>query len=503
MAINHQNIRTAIVNALPPGISDHGTLPRARDIYIPPGHARALRLECKLVVGASGVGKSFWTAVLGDSSLRSILAREVNKLEQADVFIGFGVKPDIEAYPDRNTFSELMVSGHSPYAIWTSVVLRWLSGAGGVQVPKTSWNDSVVWVNENPEQIATLMQHADTGFHNNNRFGLVVFDALERSSNVWADMDNIVRELLRVVLWLQSFRHIHAKVFLREDQARRSITNFPDASRILATQADLGWDIHDLHGLLWHTLCNAEAADGKTLRSFYFAVREHKFESMKLDAFLDFTNLQFEKALHSALQLVDEPIYPFLRNIKRNKDIQQTLFEALAGPWMRQVPNSGVPYSWLVTQLADGRGRTSPRSFLAAIRQAAELSFEQYPAHPFPLHTESIRYGTQNAAVVRIAEIAEDYPWVTEVMPALKGMTVPCEFSEILNQWRKLPVPGLFANNPAGLPPQHADQGWEGVRKDLVHIGIFRNLLDGRVHLPDLFRVGFGLGRFGGVIPGR
>ncbi|MCX8516527.1 MAG: hypothetical protein ORN29_00345 [Rhodoferax sp.] len=65
--------------------------------------------------------------------------------------------------------------------------------------------------------------------------GLVVFDALERSSNVWADRDNIGRDLLKVVLWLKSFRHIHAKVFLREDQARRSITNFPDSSKILAT----------------------------------------------------------------------------------------------------------------------------------------------------------------------------------------------------------------------------------------------------------------------------
>ena len=52
-----------------------------------------------------------------------------------------------------------------------------------------------------------------------------------------------------------------------------------------------------------------------------------------------------------------------------------------------------------------------------------------------------------------------------------------------------------------GLPPQHADRGSEGVRKDLERIGIFETMKDGRVNLPDLYRVGFGLGRRGGVPP--
>ena len=97
--------------------------------------------------------------------------------------------------------------------------------------------------------------------------------------------------------------------------------------------------------------------------------------------------------------------------------------------------------------------------------------------------------------------MAEDYPWVTYVMFPLKGRTVPCEFSIIAALWGQNPTSDLFQNTSQELPPQHADRGPEGIRKDLERIGIFETMKDGRVNLPDLYRVGFGLGRRGGVKP--
>jgi hypothetical protein len=41
------------------------------------------------------------------------------------------------------------------------------------------------------------------------------------------------------------------------------------------------------------------------------------------------------------------------------------------------------------------------------------------------------------------------------------------------------------------------------VRKDLEVLGIFLRMSDGRVNVPDVFRVGCGLGRRGGVRPVR
>ena len=54
-----QEIQTSIVKALPITTSNYGEVPNQRNVYIPPAHSKALRLECNLVIGARGVGKSF------------------------------------------------------------------------------------------------------------------------------------------------------------------------------------------------------------------------------------------------------------------------------------------------------------------------------------------------------------------------------------------------------------------------------------------------------------
>lgn len=471
-----QTIREAMIEALPITTSNHGEVPSQRDMYMPPAHAKALRLTCNLVVGARGVGKSFWTAALSDPHVRASLIGEVKELAQANVYIGFGSKPNIDAYPDKDTFSKLLKNGHAPYDIWRGVVVRWLRVTLGEVAPTASMGETVDWVKKNPEQVARLAQQVDAVLQTQGRFGMIIFDALDRSSDDWTEMDHIVRDLLRVVLWLKSFPRLHAKVFLREDQASRTITNFPDASKLLATQAFLTWELNDLHGLLWQMLVNAQESHGETLRSVYHDVR-------------------------GSIPPEQADIFHIPIDVKRNNAAQRALFEKLAGAWMGNGPNRGVPYVWSVSHLADGHGRTSPRSFLAAIRQAAEHTSENYPLHGLPLHYESIKSGVQKASAIRVSEMAEDYPWVTDVMRPLKGRTVPCEFAIISDLWTQNPTPDLFPSS--ALPPQHAYGDWEGIRQDLQRIGIFETMKDGRVNLPDLYRVGFGLGRRGGVKPVR
>lgn len=476
MMTSAQEIREAIVAALPINTSNYGEVPNPRNVYIPPAHSKALRLECNLVIGARGVGKSFWTAALSDSALRASLTSEVKELERTDVYIGFGSKPNIDAYPDKDTFSKLLKNGRTPYDIWRSVVVHWLCSLTGDISPTESLRETVAWVEENPESVARLTQKAEQMLKTTGRFGMIVFDALDRSSDDWTIMDNIVRDLLRVALWLKPFTRLHAKVFLREDLAHRTITNFPDASKLLATKTVLTWELNDLHGLLWQMFCNSEGETGETLRAVYKSVRGLK-----------------PRALDGIFYIEGE--------VKRDNAAQRTLFEALAGPWMGSGPKRGIPYVWSVSHLADGHGRTSPRSFLASIRQAAEHSGEKYQSHFYPLHYESIKSGVQKASEIRVHEMAEDYPWVKRVMSPLKGLTVPCEFSHIAALWPQNSPSDFFRDTSHQLPPQHADRGSEGVRKDLERIGIFETMKDGRVNLPDLYRVGFGLGRRGGVKP--
>ena len=56
------------------------------------------------------------------------------------------------------------------------------------------------------------------------------------------------------------------RFFLREDQAERTVFNFPDASKLTATKAELSWARHDLHGLIWQRFINAPGVYGERFR---------------------------------------------------------------------------------------------------------------------------------------------------------------------------------------------------------------------------------------------
>lgn len=469
-------VRRAIIEAIPMTTSVHGDTPDERVLYVPPAHIKALRLECNLVVGARGVGKSFWTAALSSEDLRASLGKSVKDLERTDVHVGFGVAPNIAAYPDGDVFNSMMQAGRAPYDIWRAVVVRWVAKIAGQSVPQENWYASVDWVASNPEDVAKLLQTANATLSTARRFGLIVFDALDRTSREWDRMDDIVRDLLRVVLWLKSYSSLHAKVFLREDQSDRTVTNFTDASKLLATKAELTWAPHDLHGLLWQVLCNAPSTNGEVCRDIYREVVGQELPE-----------------INSVWNISEE--------VKREGAKQRDLFEAIAGQWMGRDRRRGVPYVWAVSHLADGRGRASPRSFLAAIGQAAEDSMEKYPDHVFALHYESIKRGVQRASEIRVSEMAEDYPWVTQVMGPLRGLSVPCPADILEKSWIEAFPGGVSVAASSSLPPQHAERGWAGVRSDLERLGVLETMRDGRVNLPDLYRVGFGMGRRGGVKP--
>lgn len=467
-------LRRAIL-AAPLEASNFGEMPQSGTLYVPPAHVKALRLESSLVIGGRGVGKSFWTAALGSSELRRLLGATVPDLDRAEVQIGFSLAGDIDRYPDAATFAKLLGQGIDPYEIWRAVVLRWLGAKSGETLPGT-WTELLTWMQTQPEDAARLVQASRHAFDPGKR-GLIVFDALDRTSNDWRSMDAIVRGLLRAVLWLKSYPWLHAKVFLRSDQFERTVTDFPDASKLLGTKEDLSWAIHDLHGMLWQRLINAPDEHGQHLRELYRV------------------NVGNELIARDGAFQLPEPL-------KRESTTQRALFEALAGPWMGKDKRRGVPYTWAVGHLADSRGQTSPRSFLAAIQQATEDSQDRYDDYSLTLHYESIKRGIQKASEIRVAEIAEDYPWVRTFLEGkLRGLNVPCESELIVERWQQAFPDGPGSALTERLPAQHAERGWDGIRNDLIRLGVLELKKDGRIDMPDLYRVGFGLGRRGGVKP--
>ena len=421
-------LRRNLAAALPADVAQEGEEIAATQLYLPWSHTKALRLESALVIGARGVGKSVWSQALQD-----LEPTQHNGMWHADLFPyplqvspGFGTALRRDNYPDPETFEALLDQPNvQPHEIWRAVLCRALATAMQQNirqhVPSTSWQETVDWVMAKQESVAALIEEADHWFQHNNRGLLLVFDALDRVSSTgrWQIVDQAIRDLLRLALQLKGTRRLHAKVFLRTDQYERgSFAGIPDVSKLQANRVELVWSVIDLHGLLWQRLTNGHPG---TMRDQCRAWCEELAAGQLSLIPEPFGRPRFTPA--TTERTGDGERWPLPDLLRQNDRIQRALFARLAGEWMGKDRRRGVPYLWIVNHLADGQGQASPRSFLAAIRQAAEDSRLRHGDHPRALHYDSLKRGVQAASTIRIDELAEDHPWMRELMQPLQGLS--------------------------------------------------------------------------------
>ena len=480
--IDQHMVRQAFAN-LPEGTS-YGEKPTLKDVYLPRSHTRALDLNNPLVTGMRGAGKTFWWRALQEPAVRQLLGQAGASStldERTEVRIGFGLKPAIDEYPSKDVLHQLMNQGIEPRIIWRTVQARQLAPDNHPIRQKRQWQERTVYVKQYPETIDRLFQQRDEEFDRQGTYFLLLFDALDRCADDWTEMYPAIRGLLQNALDLISYRRLRAKVFLRSDQVdENKVADFPDASKVVASRVELNWPRNELYGLLWHYLANGQ--NGREFQTFL--APDSQWPSLKVD---------------------DEHVVTVPRPLK--EDRQREKFHDMAGLWMGRGPKRGFPYTWIPNHLGDTEGRVSPRSFLKALRMAAEDTAEQHPDHDKALHFESIKRGVQEASKTRVAELREDYPWVDKVLQSLAGMVVPCEFAEIEARWNAEGVLQRLSDDvdqdTVKLPPSRIDRGANGVREDLESLRVFWRAHDDRVNIPDVFRVGYGLGRRGGVRPAK
>lgn len=477
-----------------PAETSYGNPPPLREVYLPPSHLKALHPDTQLVTGMRGAGKTFWWSALQDPRVRGLIGEQAGGVRSQRtamltrntmVHTGFGERTAPDEYPNREVMLRLVESGIDSRTIWRTVQAWHLLPYGEDDHPllrQRSWETRAKYVERHPEAIDRLFQERDDELEWKRAYFLILFDALDRCADDWRDMSRAIRGLLQTTLELRSYRWLRAKVFLRSDQVDESeVADFPDASKVLSASVELNWPRPELYGLLWHCLCNRE--NGEVFRRLFGG---EEWTSTIVDG---------------------HELYAVPRRLVADEVHQREKFEAIASPSMGRDRRRGIPYSWIPGHLADTRGRVSPRSFLAALRTAALDTADRYPEYGCALHFESIKRGVWEASKIRIRELQEDYPWVHGFVGSLKGMVVPCTFEEIAERWRCKHVLERLVDDVTGddmkLPPRHANRGSEGIREDLESLGIFLRMRDGRVNVPDVFRVGFGLGRRGGVKPVR
>lgn len=450
--------------------------------YVPPTHARALDPEATLVEGIRGSGKSFWWALLASQKHRAFVqdsfpeARIPTGLE---VTQGFGNGISISHSPDSETLGDL-ASKYRPRSIWRAVIALHAGFTGHFSKLKT-WDRRASWVQENPEIFAKELEAADKRLGGRSATLLVLFDALDRLADDWQHIRPLAKGLLQVALEMRSTKHIRCKVYLRPDILQdENITSFPDFSKLLAGKASLEWRRADLYALLYQCLGNATVGGP---------------EFRKLAG-------EFVKG---AIKSKANGSWPVPTPLRLDENLQESLFQRLAGKAMGSSTKRGKPYTWLVNHLQDGLSQVSPRSYFAALGAAAA---ETQPDESLPLDYKGIQLGVQKASTIRVREITEDYAWVKFVIEPLRGnLTVPCTARDIENIWKSERTLATLESrlqtqgSSAKLPPQRIDQGYTGILLDLQDLGMIQQMTDKRIQMPDVYRVALGLGRRGGVKP--
>lgn len=190
-----------------------------------------------------------------------------------------------------------------------------------------------------------------------------------------------------------------------------------------------------------------------------------------------------------------------------DSDAQQRAFTALAGKNMGGA-RRGHTYTWLPNHLSGARGEASPRSFLMALRKAAETTAEDYVT---PLSHIALRDSVAEASQNRIEELAGDHPWLGDVIDALRGLTVPAERDDVYAKFdaadlrRRLCTPseGDIPRIPVELTGIGAgDRNFnDQLLEALKRLYLVERRPDGRINVPDLFQVAAGLKRKGGIPP--
>jgi hypothetical protein len=460
------------LRGLPLDVSHNASRPpEPHEVYTPSGHEGALDPDRTIVVGNRGVGKSFWAGALIQPTIKDILATAYPKIGLSKVRATLGFSGDDyseNAAPSSDVLRSLLKSGLRPEIIWRAVFLK----AVRPEKQSLSFKELTQW-----------MRAADLDLKNSDTKIVLVFDALDRLADNWKDVRDLTRGLLRLSLSLRSYSSIRAKIFIRPDQGDdRLVFDFPDASKLRAQRVELKWSTSDLYGLLFNWLANQSVSRN----SFASLIKIYGHELTQQDNLL---------------------VLP--TNLKSDEADQSNVFSAIAGNFMGTNHRRGRTYTWLPNHLGDAHGQTAPRTFLTAIKIAAEKASsgrDQLSNQVIDHH--GIKEGVQKASEVRFSQLSEDHVWIKSALGSLTGLEVPCNQEAIIARWHAGSVVEQIRNDVAAgkyLGPlelqEHPAGGESAVLDALTRIGVTEQRASGKINIPDIFRVAANLKRRGGIKP--
>ncbi|MCB1506935.1 MAG: hypothetical protein KDJ47_18360 [Hyphomicrobiaceae bacterium] len=480
-----RNIRAAIAS-IPGDLSNDavgGHVAALDDIYAPETHAAALAPNTPIVLGARGSGKSFWASVLGRRETRDAAATAYPRLALDKTTARFGYTGEVGG-PDGISREQLdqAVAADAGFedakAFWWATVLSAAARDDGNATAKPK--DFLKQARDWEEREALLISHEER-LRKANTVLLIIYDALDALARTWPRRRLLTEALLEVVWALRAYRALRPKLFIRPDQIGDDQLRFIELPKLRTGAVRLTWSVTDLYGLFFARIALAPGQDSRS-----------SFES-------GLANLGLRSADRAA-------VLTRSWSLAANPDDQRRVMHLLAGPYMGKGSHGykkGNTYNWPFAHLADAYNEVTPRSFLGLMTAAAT-----YGAPPVDraITPEGIRHGVRAASKTRVDQLHQEFPWIKGVLAPLDGLLLPLPEEEVYSVWRSAgTVEALVddAQRYGYLPPFPADDisGPEYLFAAMESIGVMFRRRDGRLDMPDLFRVAARLLKKGGVAP--
>lgn len=467
--MNVAEIRACLRWSIPQNLFDNDLDPRT--IYVPFSHWKALDPARALVIGDRGTGKTFWWEALASPEGARLLERFAQGSAPGgiEVKVAYGAKSVSGFAPPAKDTRQKLFRDFPARAVWKTLLLA--QAVPDLFDSAPQWGAKVRWVEEHPEESDEALRRLDAGLSRDQKLQVFLFDAIDSVVVDWSTLVAIHRELCELLLDLRVYRSIRAKAFVRRDiVADPNVLTFPDSSKLRTAAVELNWNRTDLYGLLWQYLANGsdESASFRSLRRGWESYR-------------------------GAFEMWQVPI-----PLRESEAEQAALWHRLAGNWMGANERKGDTYTWLTNHLADSLGRVSPRSFLTAVRVAAEKTRD---TEATPIHHTTIQEGVREASEIRAREIGEDFPWMKTALDVLGGLLVPCTPRAMISAWEHADLGSQLDRDESARRRRSQGKGLDALVEELVELGVIQRLNDGRINVPDVYRLGFGMRRKGGVRP--
>jgi hypothetical protein len=456
--------------------------PKLEDIFAPETHAAALAPGTPIVVGPRGAGKSFWSGVLGQDETRLAAAKAYPQLglERVEVGFGFtGVGGSAGITPDMlNSIVGPNATPEDAKAFWWATLLRAATKGAGEAPPslKEAAITALDWEARNK-----VLDRLEAHFDSQGLVFLVVYDALDAVATTWPRRRLLTEALLEVVWAMRAYRRLKVKLFLRPDQIDDDALRFVELPKLRTGAVRLQWSGADLYGLLYTRLVLAPNDAAKNA----------------------FNQLLHSLHIPSADQ---ETILARQWPLAHHAESQAQVMAVLASPFMSDGPNAnkkGKTYDWPIVHLADAFAEVTPRSFLGLM-----IAASKYGSAPEgrAITAEGIRHGLRAASKTRVEQLHQEFLWIKGVLAPLAGLLLPLKEKEVFKAWRNTKtLEQIIADAQSNkyLPPFEMTRAnsERDIFLALEKIGVMFSRKDGRLDMPDLFRVAAKLLKKGSTAP--